>query len=224
VTRETHGRPATPAIRLFIVTARPLFGRALEYSLRSERVRVLGTSGTLEHAIDRIDRRRPDTVIFDMRLPDGGSGLSSLVAAVPAVKVVAVVTPCAEQDLLACARARVAGYVSEDEDLDALSRTVYAVTRGVLQCSPQAAGPVLDLLANLAAAGVLERPGHALTCREREVVRLLDAGLSNKEIARRLSIALPTVKNHVHNILRKLEVDRRTQAIARVRLADEPEA
>jgi two-component system, NarL family, nitrate/nitrite response regulator NarL len=217
VTRETHGRPATPAIRLFIVTARPLFGRALEYSLRSERVRVLGTSGTLEHAIDRIDRRRPDTVIFDMRLPDGGSGLSSLVAAVPAVKVVAVVTPCAEQDLLA-------GYVSEDEDLDALSRTVYAVTRGVLQCSPQAAGPVLDLLANLAAAGVLERPGHALTCREREVVRLLDAGLSNKEIARRLSIALPTVKNHVHNILRKLEVDRRTQAIARVRLADEPEA
>src|SRR5881296_1366294 len=90
-------------------------------------------------------------------------------------------------------------------------------SRGVAICSPRVAACLLRRVAALAAGHGGDLPRAQLTNREREIVRLIDNGLSNKEIARALGIEVATVKNHVHNILEKLQVHRRGEAAARVR-------
>jgi DNA-binding NarL/FixJ family response regulator len=91
------------------------------------------------------------------------------------------------------------------------------VTRGEFLCSPGTAATLLRRVAALAAERHTADNGARLTPREQQVVRLIDEGLSNKEIARRLSIEVRTVKNHVHSILEKLQVRRRGEAAARMR-------
>jgi len=86
-------------------------------------------------------------------------------------------------------------------------------------CSPRVAGALLRRIAALATDGRSDRVPAHLTNREREIMGLIDEGLSNKEIAKRLRIEVATVKNHVHNILEKLQVHRRGEAAARVRAA-----
>jgi len=91
--------------------------------------------------------------------------------------------------------------------------------RGEAVCSPRVAGALLRRIAALATDGRSDRVPAHLTKREREIMGLIDEGLSNKEIAKRLRIEVATVKNHVHNILEKLQVHRRGEAAARVRAA-----
>jgi DNA-binding NarL/FixJ family response regulator len=94
--------------------------------------------------------------------------------------------------------------------------TILSAARGELVCSPKLAGTLLRRVSKLAS----ERSEHGearLTLRELEVARLLDVGLSNKQISARLGVELPTVKHHVHHILEKLGVQRRSAAVARLR-------
>lgn len=134
-------------------------------------------------------------------------------------KVIALGLTEREQDVIACAEAGVAGYLPREGSGDDLLALIHSVARGEAVCSPRIAASLLRRVATLAA----ERrtvPGVArLTVRELEIVRLIAEGLSNKEIARHLFIDVRTVKNHVHNILEKLQVHRRMEAVARVRAA-----
>jgi DNA-binding NarL/FixJ family response regulator len=121
-----------------------------------------------------------------------------------------------ERTVIDCAEAGVAAYVMRDESIEQLVETLAGVARREARCSPRLAGMLLRRVTELAANGhVPERPGEPpLTQREREVLGLLADGLTNKQIAHRLSIEMPTVKNHVHSILGKLDVHRRTEAVA----------
>ncbi len=116
----------------------------------------------------------------------------------------------------AFAEAGAIGLILRDADLAEIGQALDGVSRGECRCSPWVATALLRLVAR---AG--REPGRysaeQFTARESEIVRLLDAGHSNKEIARALSIELPTAKNHVHNILRKLNVSSRAKAVAELR-------
>jgi DNA-binding NarL/FixJ family response regulator len=120
-----------------------------------------------------------------------------------------------DDDVLAWAEAGVSGYVARDASFEDLVETVRAVARGELRCSPRLAATLLRRVTAL--AGDAPHSATRLTQREREISSLLEAGLSNKEIAGRLYIELPTVKNHVHNILRKVGASRRGEAAALLR-------
>jgi DNA-binding NarL/FixJ family response regulator len=122
--------------------------------------------------------------------------------------------PETEHDVIPCAEAGVAACLPRETTLADLSATIERVAAGESNASPRVAAMLLRRIATLAERN---SPEANLTAREEEILVLIDDGLSNKQIARRLSIELPTVKNHVHNILEKLHVHRRYEAAARMR-------
>jgi two-component system nitrate/nitrite response regulator NarL len=214
---SSRGPSHPTTARLLILSATPLYGRAIARVVGEERgLRVLGVGDNLDAALGSLRELRPDVVLVDMDVPDSDVVLRAIFEAAPEVKIVAVAASATLPDLLTCARARVAGYVSGDDDPEELVTTIVGVARGEMRCSPRTATLVLEAIAALATERTPRPLDSGLTERELEVLELIGCGLSNKEIARRLSIELPTVKNHVHNILRKLKVNRRTEAMARL--------
>jgi two-component system, NarL family, nitrate/nitrite response regulator NarL len=119
-----------------------------------------------------------------------------------------------DEDVLACAQHDVAGYLDRAAGIDELIGAIARVANGELVCPPSVTSV---LIRQVGAAPIVERPPRRLTPRELEIIALLEEGLSNKEIAGRLQIEVATVKNHVHNVLDKLEVKRRSQAAERCR-------
>jgi DNA-binding NarL/FixJ family response regulator len=130
--------------------------------------------------------------------------------------VVALSAPESEREGVACAEAGVAGYVARDASIQDLVAAVTSAARGEVVCPPSIAASLMRELARRAAGLPAMGTGARLTPRERQVIELIDRGLSNKEIARTLHIALSTVKNHVHNILEKCQVGRRMEAVSTV--------
>jgi two-component system, NarL family, nitrate/nitrite response regulator NarL len=177
---------------------------------------VVGTAGDRESGVALVSERRPDIVLVDMAMTHAAAAVRALLDAAPHVPVVALGVSETEDDVIACAEAGVSGYVTRDESVGDLVAALESVSRGEMICSPGIAAALLRRVTALARRED-SAPRTRLTRRELEIVELIDRGLSNKEIARRLSIELATVKNHVHNILEKLQVRRRTEAAARVR-------
>jgi two-component system nitrate/nitrite response regulator NarL len=162
-------------------------------------------------------RLTPAVVLLDMGLPDSLRCVRSMVAAGPAPRVVALGVPDREREVIECAEAGVAGYVTRDDGLDDLLASIRGVVRDELRCSAHTAAVLLRRVTHLAAQRRAPGSAAGLTRRELEVVALMELGLSNKQIAARLQIELATVKNHVHNILEKLDVERRGEAVVRAR-------
>jgi DNA-binding NarL/FixJ family response regulator len=180
-------------------------------------VRIVGATADAQEALTSITQCRPEVVLVDTASRDGVGAIRTIVDAAPEVKVVALALPEAADQVIACAEAGAAGYVPRDGTLEDLRAVIQSVARGEALCSPRIAASLLKRIAALAAEREPPPPELRLTSREMEIVELIDQGLSNKEIAQRLSIALPTVKNHVHSILDKLQVHRRAEAAARLR-------
>lgn len=156
----------------------------------------------------------PHIVVLDMAMPDGDLIARRLAGN---VMVLAVGVAHREEDVIACAEAGVAGFLTTEASLDDLVEALARLSRGETLCSPWSAGVLLRRVATLAHAGSRPAQAPSLTSRELEIVDLLDRGFSNKQIAQRLCIELPTVKNHVHHILDKLGVKRRGEVGALIR-------
>ncbi|HYZ77536.1 MAG TPA: response regulator transcription factor [Gaiellaceae bacterium] len=139
--------------------------------------------------------------------------------AVDSRPVVAIGIPEEEKDLIALAEAGVLGFVEREATVDELVASVESAARGEASCPPRVATTLLRRLTFLTAPPA-PSGSPALTARERQIVDLIADGLSNKEIAQRLYIEVATVKNHVHNILEKLQVSKRGEAAAQLRLAE----
>lgn len=159
----------------------------------------------------------PRVAILDIGVDAGLMGVRRLRAALRDVSVVALAIEDTDESVVAWAEAGVAGFVTRDTPLEGLMNTVECVAGGGTQCSPRATAALLRRLAELSNRGGSGPRAALLTPREREIVALIDRGLSNKEIASELHIELATVKNHVHSVLEKLQVDRRGAAAAAVR-------
>lgn len=160
-----------------------------------------------------------DVAVVDVPREDMAITARSLRELHPKAQVVAL--PVAEigEDVIACAEAGVSAYVTHDASTDDLVATIQRVARGELLCSPGVAAALMRRVGALAsdrapaAAAGLRHTAH-LTPREVEILRLLDNGSSNKEIATTLGIALSTVKNHMHAVFEKLGVQGRGAAVA----------
>jgi DNA-binding NarL/FixJ family response regulator len=207
-------------IRVAIVADTRLYRDGLALVLGGDlRISVVGTAAHRDQALASLPDLNPDVVLVDMGMPDSPAALRAIVERVPRSGVIALGVVEEDDDVLGCAEAGAAGYVPREASLDDLVHVIESVVRGEAICSPRVAATLLRRVAVLAAGGGPGLPRGSLTRREREIVRLIDDGLSNKEIARTLGIEVATVKNHVHNILEKLQVNRRGEAAARVRSA-----
>ena len=200
---------------LLIVTEIRFYREGLaEVLSRRPELSVVGTAAERDEARRLAATLRPDVVLLDGALP----GARELVAG-PARTVVMAVED-EEDEVMAWAEAGAAGYVSRQASLDELAVSVQRAACGELHCSPRIAARMRQRLSELSLR-VSERAAPAppvqLTVREREIVELIGAGLSNKGIARHLGIGMATAKNHVHNILAKLQVEHRGDAAAWLR-------
>jgi two-component system nitrate/nitrite response regulator NarL len=168
----------------------------------------------------RLHDTRPEIVLLDMAMAGSVASIRAIVEGASDVKVVALAVAETDHDIVACAEAGVAGYVSRDGSTGDLIATIDSVVRGETLCSPRIAATLLQRVAALAAERGTAAPVASLTPRQREILGLIGQGLSNKEIARRLCIELSTVKNHVHSTLEKLGTHRRAEAVALLRRND----
>jgi two-component system nitrate/nitrite response regulator NarL len=202
---------ADERIRTFICAAIRLYREGLAQTLASTgRIVVVGTAAAPSEAAEGLGELGVDVLLIDIAAVDALSALPRLRAAAPDAKVVALAVPDLPEEVLSRAEAGMEGYVTYDASIADLTSALESVHRGELICSPRMAGELLRHIGRLASA----QPAHAsapLTARQREIAALLREGLSNKDIAQRLSLSLPTVKNHVHAILERLQITRRSE-------------
>ncbi len=168
--------------------------------------------------IEQLGAARPDVVIVDVASGGDLGPLRAVKRAAPTSRVVVLGIADDEDAVIACAEVGVAGYVEAQAGVDELTDVVRAAIRGEAVCSSRLAGALLRRIGSYPRPTI--EPDSSLgrlTSREREILDLIDEGLSNKEIGRQLNIELGTVKAHVHNLLDKLGVHRRAQASARRR-------
>jgi two-component system nitrate/nitrite response regulator NarL len=203
-------------LRVGVVAEIGLYRDALADALRRRGLEVLSSVGTAADAAAELNRLRPDVVLVDVARSGGPALLSELAAAVPELRLVAMGVRDVDRDVLACIEAGATGYVVRDASLKELAAAAHQVGRGEPLASPHVIATLMRRVAVLSANGN-RVPFAELTKRELEIVELLEKGLSNKEIAAQLSIAVTTVKNHVHRILEKLNVQRRGEAASLVR-------
>jgi two-component system, NarL family, nitrate/nitrite response regulator NarL len=204
--------------RLLILGEVGLYREALARSLRRDaRFDVVGVAASVEEALAVLGRVEADILLVDTRMPEAADAVRGLAAAAPQVKLVALAVPEVEREVITFAEAGASAYVTVDGSMDDLASVVRSVERGEVLCSPGMAAGLFRRVGTLARERQLDPIDEKLTRRELDVLRLIEEGLANKEIATALSIELPTVKNHVHRILEKLNVHRRTEAAARAR-------
>ena len=156
-----------------------------------------------------------DALLLDASLPDAPDSIRALRRFAPELPIVALAVPESEDAVLRCVEAGAAAFVTADQSVDDLVGALAALARGEASCSPRMTGVLLRRVTALA-SGRDRSELDSLTARELEIGRLVGAGFSNKEIASELHIELATVKNHVHHVLAKLGVQRRSRVAPRL--------
>ncbi len=197
-------------VRVFVVADMRVHRDLLAAALADEAGIVVTGSAHGDVACMAVGMSEADVILIDGESLAGPGTVRALAAAAPGAKIVVTGVREDESGVIDLVEAGIAGYATVEQPLAELVAVVAAATDGVLQCSPRVSAALAQRVVALAAVQ-RQSNGHTLTPREREIAALIADGLSNKQIARRLSIEPATVKNHVHNILRKLGVSRRDQ-------------
>jgi two-component system nitrate/nitrite response regulator NarL len=213
----SSARSAGLAIAVFIVAGVPVYAEALGEALRREpSIRAVATTRTLDEALARAQQFSPDVILVDTVSGNGTQTVQALAAEVPAAGILALGVEV-DQAMIAYVEAGAAAFVPRDASLAELVRAVESLARGEIPFSEPLAGSLVRRVQRSAAERQPERLAEHLTPREHQILDLIEQGSSNKQIAASLSIAPTTVKNHVHNILEKLHVARRGEAVAALR-------
>lgn len=208
-------------IRILIVHPTNLISSLLASVLEDEKdIHVVGYANTQGEALDKIETTRCNVVLVASLLPDNGAlELTKTVAeSHPEIKVLVFGVPESKNIILQYVMAGASGYVLQEVPVDHLFDNIRAVYEDKAIVSPTIAASFMEQISQLAQisarANVDLSAYDDLTPREREVLELIGEGMSNQEIADQLYIEVGTVKNHVHNILRKLDVSSRDDAAA----------
>jgi DNA-binding NarL/FixJ family response regulator len=200
---------------VLVVSDVRLYREGLEELLRQESSIAVDTVGDHDDTLAAADRFAPDVILVDYDMPDGLDLIRQL--ANSGERVLSLATPVDEDDVVDAAEAGVVGYVTRDSTVSELVGAIAEAASGNVVCPPDIAAALMHRVAAVS-TGRADEPPNRLTQREEEVASLIREGLTNKEISGRLEIGLPTVKNHVHNILEKLQVASRGDAVEMLRL------
>ncbi|SDJ72756.1 two component transcriptional regulator, LuxR family [Lentzea albidocapillata subsp. violacea] len=202
------------SVRVFLVDDHALFraGVKAELDTITEEIEVVGEAGSVGEAVAGIAHHRPDVVLLDVHMPDGGGAevLRQIRTKIPEVTFLALSVSDAAEDVINVIRAGARGYVTKTISSQELVRAVVRVSEGDAVFSPRLAGFVLDAFADRPGAAPISDPElDLLTPRERDVLRLLARGYAYKEIASELFISVKTVETHVSSVLRKTQLSNR---------------
>lgn len=203
-------------IRLMIIDDQEIVREGLKAILKDEPdFEVVAESGSAEGLIDLVDETFPDVVLLDARLPgiSGAEACRRLVTAHPDVAVLIVSTYSEEQLVEECIRAGARGYVIKDIERFSLKESIRAVHGKGGAVSPAVAATILDRLRTQGERVI--PPSNPLSGTQLEIIRLVAAGFSNREIAGRVFLSENTVKSHMQEIFRKLDVGNRVEAALR---------
>lgn len=166
---------------------------------------------------EKLSKTETDVVLVDVTQGVDLFDTRAIASEWPDVALVALGLNEQRQEVVRCGRAGFAGYVARDASIDALCKALSEIVAGRLPCPPEIAGGLLRALFGRESRAQESDLHLALTRRESEVLELLGRGFSNKEIASELCLSVATVKHHVHHVLEKLQLQRRAQAMRRVR-------
>lgn len=195
-----------PDVKVLVVADIRLYREGAAESLRRlDGIDHVDTASTGSSAVAAARRCGCDVVLMDMSVENSAGVVESMMTARPGMKVVALGVPEEGPQVVECAEAGIVGYVPRDASLADLGDVLRTALRGEAWCSSKVAAGLLRHIAMQARTRRAGGSAHQLqlTRREQDVLRLLETGLTNKEIARALDIKLSTVKNHVHNLLAK---------------------
>jgi DNA-binding NarL/FixJ family response regulator len=200
-----------------------LYREGLTVALDSiDDLQVVAGVGDIAGAHAACTAHEPDVLLIDAGLSDCHAASRTLLAALPRLRIVALGLDDEDPRLISYAEAGICAFVAADSGLPDLAAVLRGVASGGAPCSGRVTALLVRRLSELAAGTDSDPvpPTACLTRRERQILELVDAGLSNKEIAARLGIGAATVKNHVHNVIEKLGARNRTHAVALARRPD----
>ena len=202
-------------VRVVLVDDHDLFRTGLVNLLTEQGIHIAGEASDGEGAIRLVRHLAPDVVVMDLNMP-GISGVEAtreIVATAPRTRVVVLTISADDGDVVDAVMAGACGYLLKDSSIQQLVAGIRAAADGDSLISPQIATKVLQILrAQSAGAGSADAVRAELSDRELEVLKLIAIGKDNAEIAQELFISPKTVKNHISNILMKLQIENRIQA------------
>lgn len=213
-------RGANGSIRVLICDDHSVFRRGLMIVLEGEPgIEVVGEAENGETAVELAGAEAPDIILMDVRMP-GIGGIEAtrrLAETVPSARIVMLTVSDEEADLYEAVKAGASGYLLKELSIEEVADAVRAVAAGQSLISPSMASKLLAEFSQLARRAEVGREGGAvvphLTDRELEVLRLVARGMGNRAIGEALAISENTVKNHVRNMLEKLHLHSRTEAV-----------
>jgi len=227
-TTQTAARDEQAKIRVLVVDDQELFRRGLTMLLSVEDdIEVVGEASDGSAAATLASDTAPDVVLMDVRMPKvtGIEACVSMKDAAPQARIIMLTASDEEADLYEAVKNGASGYLLKDSSIDEVAQAVRVVADGQSLISPSMAIKLLDEFKQMSRSDRTAVPTPRLTERELEVLRLVAQGLNNREIAKQLFISENTVKNHVRNILEKLQLHSRMEAVmyaVREKLLDIP--
>ncbi|MDP1818393.1 MAG: response regulator transcription factor [Acidimicrobiales bacterium] len=215
---EAAERVAGDSIRVLICDDQPLFRRGLAMVLEGEAgIEVVGEAEDGDDALAKAEDLAPDVVLMDVRMPksSGIEATRAIAAVVPTARIVMLTASDEEDDLYEAIKAGAAGYLLKEVSIEEVAGAIRAVVSGQSLITPSMASKLLVEFSSLSKKVDERRAVLAprLTSRELEVLKLVAEGMSNRQIAVELYISENTVKNHVRNILEKLHLHSRMEAV-----------
>lgn len=206
----------TEPVRVLVVDDQELFRRGLIMLLGSDSdIDVVGEAADGVTATDLAVKTAPDVILLDVRMPrrTGVEACRAIKEAVPSAKIIMLTVSDEEADLYESVKNGAAGYLLKDSSIEEVAQAIRVVNEGQSLISPSMAVKLIDEFKQMSKPEREQGPALRLTERELEVLRLVAKGLNNREVAKELFISENTVKNHVRNILEKLQLHSRMEAV-----------
>jgi two-component system NarL family response regulator len=219
VATKKKDRPDEPEqLRVLVVDDHALFRRGLQMVLEQEPdLQLVGEASDGAEAVQKAQELMPDVILMDVRMPkrSGIEATTQIKDLLPHVKILMLTISDEEADLYEAIKAGASGYLLKEIPIEEVADAIRSVWAGQSRISPSMASKLLNEFASMS-KGTPDKaqvPAPRLTDREMEVLKLVAKGMNNRDIAKELYISENTVKNHIRNILEKLHLHSRMEAV-----------